>query len=98
MQLFSTYLFKPLFFLLAFFLSSCISSKHTAITGYDYRKLTTHQEKQTFEISSVEYKKIAKGIFIARIENHFLPLIATIAKIDLKEKQLKIYIVVRKIL
>ena len=76
-------------FLLTFLLLSCVSPRHKAITGYDYRKLTTYKS-ETLTLSNLEYKKIAKGIFIARIENEKLPLIATIAKINLKEQSLKI--------
>ena len=76
-------------FLLIFSLLSCVSSRHKAITGYDYRKLTTYKS-ETLNLFNLEYKKIAEGIFIARIENTSLPLIATIAKINLKEQSLKI--------
>lgn len=76
-------------FLLVFSFFSCISSKYVAITGYDYRKITTNQ-REKLDFSSINYTKIAEGIFIARIEQASFPLVATIAKIDLKEEHLKI--------
>ena len=89
---FSSLAFPLALSILSFVLSSCasanISSKHTAITGYEYKNITTHQE--VLDLSNLEYTKIANGIFIARVEAEKLPLIATIAKIDLTEKNLRI--------
>lgn len=82
-------LFSFLFLFVVCF-TSCISPKNIAITGYDYRKLTSVQVSQKIDLSHLSYTEIADGIFIARIENTSFPLIATIAKVNLKVPSLKI--------
>ncbi len=80
--------FACLFFL---FFTSCVCSRYYAITGYDYRKITTYQaDSVAFDISSLTYRKICDGIEIARLENERLPLIATIIKVSFKNEALKI--------
>lgn len=79
--------------ILAVFLifSSCTCNRYYAITGYDYRKITSYENDAEFNIShSIAYKNICDGIAIGRIENTRIPLIATLAKISLENSSLKI--------
>ncbi len=71
-------------------LTSCISNKYYSITGYDYKNITHYQSNESFDIEHIEYTKIATGIELARLANEAHPLIATIAKIDLKNPSLTI--------
>ena len=71
-------------------LTSCISNKYYSITGYDYKNITHYQTNESFDIEHIEYTKIATGIELARLANEAHPLIATIAKIDLKNPSLTI--------
>ena len=70
--------------------TSCISNKYYSITGYDYKNITHYQTNESFDIEHIEYTKIATGIELARLANEAHPLIATIAKIDLKNPSLTI--------
>ena len=71
-------------------LTSCISNKYYSITGYDYKNITHYQSNESFDVEHIEYTKIATGIELARLANEAYPLIATIAKIDLKNPSLTI--------
>ena len=71
-------------------LTSCISNKYYSITGYDYKNITHYQSSESFDIEHITYSKIADGIELARLANEAPPLIATIAKIDLKNPSLTI--------
>lgn len=71
--------------------TSCVSNKYSAITGYDYRNITSYQTNVSFNLEHIEYTKIATGIELARLANEAHPLIATIAKIDLKNPNLIIF-------
>ena len=71
-------------------LTSCISNKYYSITGYDYKNITHYQSNESFDIEHITYSKIADGIELARLANEAPPLIATIAKIDLKNPSLTI--------
>lgn len=80
-------------FLLCAFLmlqASCLSPRYKAITGYHYKWLNTYQEGKELRLPTLHYIEIAEGILIARLENPTLPLIATIAKVNLKTQNLKI--------
>ena len=71
-------------------LTSCVSNKYLAITGYDYKNITHYQSNESFDIEHITYSKIADGIELARLANEAHPLIATIAKINLKNPSLTI--------
>lgn len=71
-------------------LTSCISSKYSAITGYDYKNITSYQKDASFSLEHITYTKISDGIELARLANEAPPLIATIAKVDLKNPNLMI--------
>ena len=77
---------KYIFIFLLF--TSCISNRYYAITGYSYKKITSYQSYESINIEKINYAKIIDGIEIARLENESIPLIATIAKINLKNPNL----------
>lgn len=81
-------LIKHIFILL--FITSCVSSKYSAITGYDYKNITNYQSDEPFNLEYIHYTKIADGIEIARLANEMHPLVATIAKINLKTPYLMV--------
>lgn len=68
--------------------TSCVSNKYYAITGYSYKKITSYQNNESFNLENINYTKIIDGIEIARLANETQPLIATIAKINLKDSNL----------
>ncbi|MGP1438394.1 MAG: phosphodiester glycosidase family protein [Treponema sp.] len=80
--------YKHIFILL--FLTSCVSNRYFSITGYDYHKITTYQKDAYFSIEDIYYTELSDGIEIARLDNETIPLIATVAKINLKNPLLKI--------
>ena len=84
MRIFNIYAFTLLL------LTSCVSNKYFSITGYGYKNITEYQKDENFNLETLAYNKIAAGIELARLENEDIPLIATIAKIELKTQSLKI--------
>lgn len=83
-------IYKNIHIFIFLLLTSCISNKYYSITGYNYKNITQYQIKESFDIEHVFYTKIADGIELARLANETHPLVATIAKINLKNPNLTI--------
>ena len=78
------------YYLLVFLFISCVCSKYYSITGYDYKKITKYTDTKDIDVSDLSYVSVCDGVDVARLENTSIPLIITVARVWLKNKNLSI--------